>query len=77
MKKRNTFTMDFRTDVGDAERLPVDNFLRIMLRTDFRDTPAEYESVGAPGTGEDPGNSFGVGGRRADLRVDFVGSFDL
>ena len=75
--KENTFAVGFRFGVGDAERLPADNFLERMLRTDFRVTPPECVFAWASETGEDPENNFGVGGRKADLRADFVGSFDL
>jgi hypothetical protein len=48
-----------------------------MLRTYFRDTPPECGFAGASVTGEGVEDNFGVGGRNADLRADFDGSFDL
>jgi hypothetical protein len=55
----------------------VDNFLQRILRTDFRETLLECGFGGASGVGEGAENSFGVGGRNADLRADFGGSLGL
>lgn len=77
MSDSEDFTVGFRLDIGDKERLPLDNFLQRMLRTDFRDTPPACGFVEASTTGEGAENSLGVGGRNADFRADFGGSFDL
>lgn len=60
-----------------VERLPVDPFLVRILRTDFKDKPADDDDGKGSGAGEDAYKGLGGGGRRAALIFDIVDAFIL
>lgn len=59
--------------MGVSDRLADDSFRLSILRTDFRDTPAEGELLVGSAPDEGLENNLGVGARRADLSADFTG----